>query len=43
MKELGLKCVVHMKKYKSYKGKVGRIAPNILERNFIQMHRIKNR
>ncbi len=34
MKELGLKCVVHMKKYKSYKGKVGRIAPNILERNF---------
>ena len=23
-----------MKKYKSYKGKVGRIAPNILERNF---------
>ncbi|MED3352928.1 IS3 family transposase, partial [Bacillus thuringiensis] len=34
MKELGLKCVVRMKKYKSYKGKVGRIAPNILERNF---------
>ncbi len=23
-----------MKKYKSYKGKVGKIAPNILERNF---------
>ena len=34
MKELGLKWVVRMKKYKSYKGKVGRIAPNILERNF---------
>ncbi|PGV79308.1 IS3 family transposase [Bacillus cereus] len=34
MKELELKCVVRMKKYKSYKGKVGRIAPNILERNF---------
>ncbi|PGZ43933.1 IS3 family transposase [Bacillus anthracis] len=34
MKELGLKCVVRMKKYKSYKGKIGRIAPNILERNF---------
>ena len=34
MKELGLKCVVRMKKYKSYKGKVGKIAPNILERNF---------
>ena len=34
MKELGLKCVVRMKKYKSYKGKVGKIAPNILDRNF---------
>lgn len=34
MKELGLKCVVRMKKYKSYKGKIDKIAPNILERNF---------
>ena len=34
MKELGLKCVVRMKKYKSYKGTVGKIAPNILNRNF---------
>lgn len=34
MKELGLKCVVHIKKYKSYKGTVGKIAPNILESNF---------
>lgn len=34
MKELGLKCIVRMKKYKSYKGSVGRIAPNILDRNF---------
>lgn len=34
MKELSLKCVVRMKKYKSYKGKVGKIAPNILDRNF---------
>lgn len=34
MKELSLKCVVRMKKYKSYKGTVGKIAPNILERNF---------
>ena len=33
---------VCMRKYKSYKGKVGKIAPNILERNFIQMPRIKN-
>ena len=34
MKELGLKSVVRMKKYKSYKGTVGKIAPNILDRNF---------
>lgn len=34
MKELALKCIVRMKKYKSYKGTVGKIAPNILDRNF---------
>ncbi|MEK4386072.1 IS3 family transposase [Solibacillus sp. FSL W7-1464] len=34
MKELGLKCLVRMKKYKSYKGSVGEIAPNILDRQF---------
>lgn len=34
MQELGLKSVVRMKKYRSYKGNVGKIAPNILERNF---------
>jgi len=34
MKELGLKCIVRMKKYKSYKGSVGKIAPNILDRHF---------
>ncbi|MDR7073275.1 transposase InsO family protein [Fictibacillus barbaricus] len=34
MKELSLKCIVRMKKYKSYKGKVGKTAPNILNRNF---------
>jgi putative transposase len=34
MKELGLKCLVRMKKYKSYKGKVGKIAPNHLNRQF---------
>ena len=34
MKELGLKCLVRIKKYRSYKGKVGKIAPNILERDF---------
>ena len=34
MKELGLKSLVRMKKYRSYKGQVGKIVPNILERNF---------
>jgi len=34
MRELGLKCIVRMKKYKSYKGEVGKAAPNILNRNF---------
>lgn len=34
MNELGLRCLVRMKKYRSYKGTVGKIAPNILERNF---------
>ena len=34
MKELGLVCRVRMKKYRSYKGEVGKIAPNLLEQNF---------
>ncbi len=34
MGTLGLKCKVRMKKYRSYKGEAGIIAPNILERNF---------
>ncbi|AZV42925.1 integrase [Peribacillus asahii] len=34
MKGLGLKCLVRMKKYKSYKGTVGKIAPNHLNRQF---------
>jgi putative transposase len=34
MKELGLVCRVRMKKYESYKGEVGKAAPNLLERNF---------
>lgn len=35
MKQLGIVCRVRMKKYRSYKGKVGKIAPNLLERNFV--------
>ena len=34
MKELGIVCRVRMKKYRSYKGEVGKIAPNHLKRNF---------
>jgi len=38
MKDLGLKCLVRMKKYKSYKGAVGKIAPNFLDRQFSSDH-----
>ena len=34
MKELGLVCRVRMKKYRSYKGEIGRIVPNLLNRDF---------
>ena len=34
MNLLGLKSIIRVKKYKSYKGENGKIAPNILERNF---------
>lgn len=34
MKQLGIVCRVRMKKYRSYKGDVGKIAPNLLERDF---------
>jgi len=34
MKLLGIICKVRMKKYRSYKGEVGKIAPNLLERDF---------
>lgn len=32
--ELGLKSLVHMNKYRSYKGKIGKVATNILARDF---------
>jgi len=35
MKQLGIVCRVRMKKYRSYKGDVGKIAPNLLERDFV--------
>ena len=34
MRELGLVCRVRMKKYHSYRGDVGKIAPNLLNRDF---------
>ena len=34
MGELRLVCRVRMKKYRSYKGEVGKIAPNLLKRDF---------
>ena len=34
MKELGLRCLIRKKRYRSYKGTIGKIAPNILNRDF---------
>lgn len=34
MKDIGLKCMVRIKKYRSYRGKVDKIVPNLLNRDF---------
>ena len=34
MRQMGIFCRVRMKKYNSYRGDVGKIAPNLLERDF---------
>lgn len=34
MREMGIFCRVRMKKYNSFRGEVGKIAPNLLERDF---------
>ena len=34
MNEEKIKCMVRIKKYRSYKGEVGKVAPNLLERDF---------
>lgn len=34
MRKCNLKCEIRKKKYRSYKGEVGKIAPNVLNRNF---------
>ncbi len=35
MNELNLKCLVRIRKYKSYKGEIGKICDNLLNRDFI--------
>jgi transposase InsO family protein len=35
MGECGVKCQVRLRKYRSYKGEVGRIAENLLKRDFV--------
>jgi transposase InsO family protein len=34
MNELNIKCMVRIKKYRSYKGEVGKIAPDLIQRDF---------
>ena len=34
MNQLGIKCEIRKRKYCSYKGEVGKVCPNILDRNF---------
>ncbi|KAA9012901.1 IS3 family transposase [Niallia endozanthoxylica] len=34
MNEMGIKCLVRMRKYRSYRGEIGQAAPNLLERDF---------
>ena len=34
MHKLGLKCLIRIKKYRSYKGEVGKVVANVLARNF---------
>lgn len=34
MRESGIRCELRLKKYRSYRGLLGKIAPNVLERNF---------
>ena len=34
MRKMGIFCRVRMKKYNSFRGEIGKIAPNLIERNF---------
>lgn len=42
MNECGIKCQVRIRKYKSYKGEIGNIASNILQRDLRQKNLIRN-
>ena len=45
MRQFNIKCQVRSKKYKTYRlylGKEGKIAPNILKRNFVLRNLTKN-
>lgn len=42
MKALGLKCMVRKKKYRSYKGTVGKVSPNSLARNLKLKSQMRN-
>ena len=42
MKQMGLSSKVRMKKYRSYKGEIGRIAPNLPERDFWGFSKMRN-
>ena len=35
MNETGLKCRIRKVRYRSYKGEVGKVAPNVIGRNFV--------
>lgn len=34
MKSIGIKCMVRIKKYHSYRGEIGKVAPNLIQRDF---------
>ena len=42
MKQMGLSSKVRMKKCRSYKGEIGRIAPNLPERDFWGFSKMRN-
>lgn len=43
MRKMDLKCMIRRARYHSYRGEIGRIAPNIIARNHIRLFRVKRR